>query len=376
MIILGINFTEFWTELVSTIVGMFTKIEPSYISFPGLGIKESIEINRIAITLPFGEGFPVYWYGIIITFGIICAFLYACWRAYNEKVKVDDLFDIAIYTVIFGVIGARLYYVFTKFENFKGENLIDTLKNICNLRDGGLAIYGGIICGCATIIVCCILKKINPLKVVDMAAPGVMIAQAIGRWGNFFNGEAYGGLVEKGSPLYFMRMGIISYNSIHDFPEIIDKGLIPEVHPAFLYESIWNIIGFTLITIFYRKKKFNGQVACMYLAWYGFGRMFIEGLRTDSLYVGIFRISQLVGLACFIIFGGLLIWGLIYSKRYNDEGFVSTSKVDPFLIPSTISLKEGWNLERAEIKAKKQAKAEAKAAAKAAKEEKNNGEDN
>ena len=349
---------------------------PSYITFPGFGIKEPMEIIREAFFLPFGEGFAVYWYGIIITIGIICAFIYACWRAYNEKVKVDDIFDIAIWTVIFGVIGARLYYVFTKFENFRGETIIDTLKNIFNLRDGGLAIYGGIICGCATIIVCCILKKINPLKVVDMAAPGVMIAQAIGRWGNFFNGEAYGGLVEKGSPLYFMRMGIISYNSIQDFPEIIDKGLIPEVHPTFLYESIWNIIGFTLITIFYRKKKFNGQVACMYLAWYGFGRMFIEGLRTDSLYVGIFRISQIVGLACFIVFGGLLIWGLIYSRRYNNEGFVSTSKVDAFLIPSTISLKEGWSLERAEIKAKKQAKAEAKAAAKAAKEEKNNGEDN
>ena len=318
----------------------------SQICFPGFGI-DVFNIERVAFNLPFGDGCPVYWYGIIITSGIIVAFLYACFRAYNEGVSVDDLTDIALWTVVCGVLGARLYYVFTKFSDYKTDSFIETIKNIFSFRDGGLAIYGGIICGCTAIIVCCIVKKITPFKVTDMAAPGVMIAQAIGRWGNFFNGEAFGGIVKEGSPLYFMRMGIISSNSISDF----GTREMVYVHPTFLYESLWNVCGFIIITLLYKKKKFNGQVSCMYLAWYGFGRMFIEALRTDSLYVGIFRISQLVGLACFIIFGALLIAGLIYSKRFDEEGYEPT-KLDKLLIPSIGSAKEAFLREKEENKAK------------------------
>ncbi len=344
----------------------------SQISFPGLGIG-IFDVNRVAFTLPFGDGFPVYWYGIIITSGIILAFFYAAYRAYNEGVKVDDLIDIALWTVVCGVVGARLYYVFTKFSDYKAGNFIDTMKNIFSLRDGGLAIYGGIICGCTAIIVCCIVKKITPLKVTDMAAPGVMIAQAVGRWGNFFNGEAFGGIVREGTPLYFIRMGIISDNSISDFGT---RNMV-YVHPTFLYESLWNIAGFVLITLLYKKKKFNGQVSCMYLAWYGFGRMFIEGLRTDSLYVGIFRISQLVGLACFVIFGGLLIWGLIYSRKFNFEGFVAEKKIDKWLVPNVGSAKEAYLLEKAEMKKAKEERIAKRAAKKAEKDKGNkDGENN
>lgn len=334
----------------------------SQISFPGFGI-DVFSVNRVAFTLPFGDGFPVYWYGIIITTGIILAFFYACYRAYNEGVLVDDLIDIALWTVVCGVLGARLYFVFTKFDMYKSDSFGETLKNIFSFRDGGLAIYGGIICGCAAIIICCLIKKINPLKVTDMAAPGVMIAQALGRWGNFFNGEAFGGIVEEGSALYFLRMGIISSNSISDFKTL----QMVYVHPTFLYESLWNIAGFVLITLLYRKKKFNGQVSCMYLAWYGFGRMFIEGLRTDSLYVGIFRISQVVGLACFIIFGALLVWGLIYTKRFNEEGY-ELKKFDKILVPSMENAKEAFLREREEMKAQ--------SAARKAKKENKNGNNN
>jgi phosphatidylglycerol:prolipoprotein diacylglycerol transferase len=317
----------------------------SQIAFPGFGI-DAFNVNRVAFTLPFGDGFPVYWYGVIITTGIILAFLYACYRAYNEGVSVDDLIDIALWTVVCGVMGARLYFVFTKFHLYKEDTFGATLKNIFSFRDGGLAIYGGIICGAAAIIAVCLIKKINPFKVTDMAAPGVMIAQALGRWGNFFNGEAFGGLVEEGSALYFMRMGLISSNTISDFNTL----QMVYVHPTFLYESLWNIIGFVFITLLYKKKKFNGQVSCMYLAWYGFGRMFIEGLRTDSLYVGNLRISQVVGLACVVIFGSILVWGLLYTQRYNDENY-EFKKIDKMLSPTICDAKEAFIREREERKA-------------------------
>ncbi len=290
-------------------------LSKTLVSFPGLGIGE-FEIDNVAIA--FGESFQIYWYGVIITLGIVTAFLYAAFRGKYEKVKVDDLIDVALWTVILGVVGARLYYVLTKLDNYipKPFNFIEFIKNIFNLRQGGLAIYGGIICGILGIVIATRIKKMNTIKLMDMVGPGVMIAQAIGRWGNFFNGEAFGGIVSESHPLYFMRMGLISPNSISDFSTYD----MVYVHPTFMYESLWNICGFILINILYKKKKFNGQIACMYLSWYGFGRMFIEGLRTDSLYIPgtAIRISQLVGAFCFIVFGGLLIAGLIYSKKFKD----------------------------------------------------------
>lgn len=299
---------------------MLTK---TIISFPGLGIEE-FTVDKIAFQI--GENFPVYWYGIIITLGIISAFLYAAYRCYFEKIKVDDLIDVGLWTVILGVIGARMYYVLTSLDRYIPEpfDFVELIKNILNLRNGGLAIYGGIICGILGIVIATKIKKMNTIKLMDMAGPGVMLAQSIGRWGNFFNGEAHGGVVAENSPLYFIRMGLL--------PNEDSNITTYFYHPTFLYESLWNIVGFIIINIFYKKKKFNGQVACMYLAWYGFGRMFIEGLRTDSLYVGPFRISQLVGAFCFIVFGALLICGLIYSKKYDDPE-AKLNKLDKILKP-------------------------------------------
>ena len=305
-------------------------LSKSIISFPGIGIGE-FELDNVAI--PFGDDFQVYWYGVIITLGIVLAFVYASFRAKYERIKVDDLIDVALWTVILGVIGARLYYVLTTLENYIPEpfNLGQFIKNIFNLRQGGLAIYGGIICGILGIVIATKIKKMNTIKLMDMAGPGVMIAQSLGRWGNFFNGEAFGGQVAEGHPLYFIRMGLISNNSFGDFGTTD----MVYVHPTFLYESLWNLVGFILINIFYKKKKFNGQIACMYLAWYGFGRFFIEGLRTDSLYIPgtEIRISQLVGILCFIVFGALLVAGLIYSRKFSDPN-AKLTKFDEIIKPS------------------------------------------
>ncbi len=296
------------------------------VSFPGIGIGD-FELDNVAFTI--GESFQVYWYGIIITLGIVLAFIYAAFRAKYEKIKVDDLIDVALWTVILGVIGARLYYVLTTLENYIPEpfNFGQFMKNIFNLREGGLAIYGGIICGMLGILISTKIKKMNTIKLMDMAGPGVMIAQSLGRWGNFFNGEAHGGVVAENSPLYFIRMGLL--------PNENSSSTMFYYHPTFLYESLWNLTGFILINIFYKKKKFNGQIACMYLAWYGFGRFFIEGLRTDSLYIPgtEIRISQLVGAICFIVFGGLLVAGLIYSKKFNNPD-TKLNKFEQLLKPS------------------------------------------
>lgn len=283
------------------------------VSFPGLGIDGG-SLDNVAFTLPFGEnGFSVMWYGVVIALGMLMAITYATYRCKQHGIKFDDLIDIAIFTILFGVIGARLYYVAFNPEGF------DTIGDIINIRSGGLAIYGGIIAGAITVAVVCVVKKISWRKLFDCAGPGVMLAQAIGRWGNFFNGEAYGKLVEEGHPLYFMRMGLISRNTYGDF----NTWDMVYVHPCFLYECIWNIVGFILINIFYKKKKFDGQIALYYIGWYGFGRMFIEGLRTDALFIGNsgIRVSQLLGFLLFAVSTALLIMGLVYVKKHPDSKF-------------------------------------------------------
>lgn len=268
------------------------------VSFPGLGIEE-FSFSRVAFSI-FGK--DIYWYGVIIMLGVIAAVIHAYVRSKREGIKVDDLLDLTIFIVFFGVLGARLYYVVTTL----GEGRYDSFIDVIAIWDGGLAIYGGIIAGAITIFAVSLIKKINVFRVLDMVGPGVMLAQAIGRWGNFANGEAFGYEVATTSPLYFLRMGVIS-----DFTGSAMK----YYHPTFLYESLWNILGFVIITLLYKKKKFNSQNALMYLCWYGFGRMFIEGLRTDSLYVGPFRISQVIGGLCFFVFGGLLVAGLILHSK-------------------------------------------------------------
>lgn len=286
------------------------------VSFPGLGIGE-FSVDRVAFHI---LGKPVYWYGVIIMLGIVAAFIHVIIRSKREGFTVDDVMDLGIFTVLFGVLGARLYYVVTTLDSHEYKTFLDVIA----IWEGGLAIYGGIIGGCAALVLTAARKKINPLKVMDAVAPGVMLAQAIGRWGNFMNGEAFGYEVAEGTALYPFRMGLISDythtgNEMHFY------------HPTFLYESVWNVVGFIIISFLYRKKKFNGQIALMYFAWYGFGRMFIEGLRTDSLYVGPFRISQVVGGVCFVAGVALIIAGMILVSKGKLDKWLTVRWAEPVL---------------------------------------------
>jgi len=277
------------------------------VSFPGLGIGE-ISFNKVAFSL-FGT-IEVRWYGIIMVTGIILAFLYAYYRSKHEGISFDDLLDYAIFTVISGIVGARLYYVITSGQKY-------TFGEIFAIWNGGIAIYGAIIGGATALLCVSLYKKIKWQKAFDMVCPGVMIGQIVGRWGNFFNGEAYGESPAADNLLYFMRM------------ELRHEGWTNSYicQPTFLYESLWNLVGFLIINALYKKKKYDGQVFLMYITWYGFGRMFIEGLRTDSLMVGTFRISQVVAFLCFVVGFALLVYlGVRASNRAKlaaAEGEVS-----------------------------------------------------
>ncbi len=284
------------------------------VSFPGLGIGE-FTMDKVALAFTiFGKPVEIRWYGIIITLGIILAILYALMRSKQEGISTDDLLDIGIFAIIFAIVGARIYYVLTYgISNFivhDAEGKVrawDSFVNIIAVWNGGIAIYGAIIAGGITVYLVCRHKKIKCTRAFDAIAPAVMIGQILGRWGNFVNGEAHGGIVNSSSPLYFLRMGLL--------PNEDSLTRMYYYHPTFLYESVWNLIGFLIINALYKKKKFDGQVFLEYITWYGFGRMFIEGLRTDSLYIGVFRVSQLVGFACFVVGGALLVRGLILAKR-------------------------------------------------------------
>ena len=268
------------------------------LSFPGINIDE-FSVDPVAFKI---GGMEVRWYGLIIVTAIILALGYCFMRAKHEGISSEDLIDMAIFSIIFSVIGARLYYVLMTLGDY------DSFLDVISIWNGGIAIYGAIIAGAITIYVVCRVKKISFLKAFDMASPALMMAQAIGRWGNFFNGEAYGQVIPEDSPLYFIRMGITPN-------EIPGSYGMAYVHPTFLYESLWNLIGFIIINALYKKKKFDGQVFLMYITWYGFGRMFIETLRIDSLYVGVFRISQVLAFACFVVGSIILIYKLSKARR-------------------------------------------------------------
>lgn len=298
------------------------------IAFPGLGI-EPFTLNKIIFSI---GGVEVRWYGLIITCGIILACWYAMFRGKrNEGIVSDDVLDIAIVTVLLGVLGARLYYVLTTLDKYEYNSIVDVIA----IWNGGLAIYGGIIGGCLGIVITCIVKKIRWQKLFDMAAPGVIIAQALGRWGNFFNGEAYGYAIGETTRFYFFNTEHILPSGEGTFFHTMRMGLSQTVgapltyyHPTFLYESLWNVIGFVLLNLLYKRKKFDGQIALCYFAWYGFGRMFIEGLRTDSLYIPgtTLRISQCVGLFCFVVAVLLMAVLLIWQRRRPELAWVGAPR--------------------------------------------------
>ena len=273
------------------------------ISFPGLGI-DSFNVGSIAFSV-FGR--DIAWYALIITFGIVCAFAYIWWRCREIDVNFDKLIDIGLPTVFFGILGARLFYVLTTLREGGYESIVDVFA----IWEGGLAIYGGLIAGALTVIVMTRLKRVPFMKFADCACPSLVLAQAIGRWGNFMNGEAFGAETD-----IFCRMGI--RNVLTGFQTIY-------VHPTFLYESLWNILGFTLLNLFYRHRKYDGQIFHLTFAWYGFGRMFIELLRSDSLYISSHhawytKISVLIGFGFFVGCTAYMIYKLLRIRHGKEQG--------------------------------------------------------
>ena len=268
------------------------------LSFPGLGIGE-FSVNSEAFSI-FGA--PIAWYALIICMGMLFAVSYVIYRSKQIGIDSEQVLDFALFVIPIGVLGARLYYVLMELDSF------NTIWEAFNIRNGGLAIYGGIIAGAITVFCVCKYKKIDFLAFADCVVPALIMAQAIGRWGNFMNGEAFGEITDS-----FLRMGIRNVNSIYTFGTYD----MVYVHPTFLYESLWNIIGFIGINIFYKHKKYDGQIFLMIFGWYGLGRMLIEGLRTDSLYLfnTNIRVSQALAGILFVVCTSLLIYLAV--KKYQ-----------------------------------------------------------
>ena len=247
----------------------------SEISFPSFGIT----INP---STGFSIGpLSIHYYGLIIATGLMLAVFYCSKRSYQFGIDEDTILDGVLWVTPVAIIFARLYYCIFSWKDYAADPI-----SILYIWKGGLAIYGGVIGAAIGIVVFSLVKKIKVGAVLDLTSIGFLIGQSIGRWGNFFNREAFGAETDS-----FLRMGLTHKVT----------GEITYFHPTFLYESMWNAAGFVLLHFLSKKRKFDGQIALGYLAWYGLGRTFIEGLRVDSLYWGNFRVSQLLAAAsCFI----------------------------------------------------------------------------
>ncbi len=248
------------------------------IDFPNLGIH----LGHVGKTISV-FGFEIAYYGIVIGLSVVAGILMAAHLAKKTGQDPDVYYDLAIYAVILSVIGARLYYVIFSWEYYKND-----LLSIFNLREGGLAIYGGVIAAVTTVAVYCKIKKLSFGVLVDTASPGLILGQIMGRWGNFFNREAFG---EYTDSLFAMRLPLDAVRSsdVTDMMrrniEVLDGINYIQVHPTFLYESLWNV-GVLLVMLWWRKyKKFDGEILLTYLFGYGVGRFWIEGLRTDQLLI-------------------------------------------------------------------------------------------
>lgn len=271
------------------------------LSFVNLGI--TIEHLPNSITL---FGFRIAFYGIIIGLGMLAGMAIACSDAKRRGQDPDLYLDFAIYAIIFSIIGARAYYVIFDWDSYK-----DNLLQIFNLRAGGLAIYGGVIAGALTLMIFTRIKKISFFSMADSGVLGLITGQIMGRWGNFFNCEAFGGYTEN---LLAMRIrkSLVNPSMISaelEQHQIVENGIAYiQVHPTFLYESVWNL-GVLLFMLWYRKKKkFEGEMLWIYFLGYGLGRVWIEGLRTDQLLIpgtGL-AVSQMLSAVMVLIAGSVL----------------------------------------------------------------------
>lgn len=264
------------------------------IDFPNIGIHLESVGDHITVF-----GFDIAYYGIIIGIGILVGLLIAVAEAKRTGQKEEDYYDLAIYAVIFAIIGARAYYVIFSWDMYK-----DDLLSILNIRQGGLAIYGGVIAAVITVLIFAKIKKLSAPLLMDTAGLGLVAGQMIGRWGNFFNREAFG---EYTDSLLAMRLPVDAVRSsditelMREHMETVDGVSYIQVHPTYLYESLWCMMVLIIMLLYRKHKKFDGEVFLVYLLGYGLGRVWIEGLRTDQLRLPV------VGLPVSQILAGVIV---------------------------------------------------------------------
>ena len=284
------------------------------IDFPNLGIHLPSVGDHITVF-----GFDIAFYGMIIGLGIMAGIFIAAAEAKKTGQKADDYFDLAVYAVIFSIIGARIYYVIFSWDAYK-----DDLKSILDIRGGGLAIYGGVIAAVITVLIFAKIKHLSAPLIFDTACPGLVAGQAIGRWGNFFNREAFGEYTDN---IMAMRLPVDAVRNsdvtalMEEHMQIVDGVSYIQVHPTFLYESLWCLMVLGIMIAYRRRKRFDGEVFLIYLLGYGLGRVWIEGLRTDQLLIpgtGL-PVSQILAGALVLSSVVLIIWnrrkGRLYQKR-------------------------------------------------------------
>lgn len=289
--------------------------------FPKLGL--SFDLDETAFSI---FGVDIKWYGLIITFGMLLAMIYGFSQMKKYGVDPDRAIDAVIGGVIGGIIGARAYYVIMNWENYRND-----IGSIFNLRNGGLAIYGGIIGAVLVGGLVARFRKVRLLPLLDVVSIGFLLGQGIGRWGNFTNQEAFGCNTDN---IFGMSSGKIQQwiMANGDSATLADGQTLyasQPVHPCFLYESVWCLLGFVLLVIFAKKiRRFDGQIFLIYAAWYGLERFFVEGLRTDSLMIGSLRVSQALAAVCVIASLILLVvFGLKVKRMGSDyQLYVNTEE--------------------------------------------------
>lgn len=287
---------------------MIETMNSTDIAFPNLGIYlENVPKNFSVF------GFHIAFYGLIIGIGVMAGILLAAREAKRTGQNPDDYWDFAIYAIIFSIVGARLYYVIFSWDNYKND-----LSSIFAIWQGGLAIYGAVIAAFLTLLVYTKVKKKSFWQMADTAVPGLVLGQIIGRWGNFMNREAFGdysdGLLAMALPIDAVRQHEITANH---WAHVAEGANYIMVHPTFLYESLWNLGVLTVLLLYRKHKKFEGEISLMYLAGYGIGRFFIEGLRTDQLLLPVIGlpVSQLLGIVAFAVCTIIII----ILKRYKKK---------------------------------------------------------
>lgn len=285
------------------------------LTFPGLGWE--LSINRVAFSV---GGFSIYWYGILFAVAFLAGVWYFHLRAKKAGIHPYDGLDVLLWAIVGGLVGARAYFVIFQWDMYK-----DDLMKIFAVREGGIAMYGGVIGAILVGWIACRVKKLPLRPMLDASLPGLLLAQSIGRWGNFFNMEAFGtntdlpwGMTSRTIQTYLTNMqSTLAAQGI-----TVDPSL--PVHPTFFYESMLDLLGFLVLAFLIApRRKYDGQVALWYMAWYGFCRAMVEGLRTDSLMWGSFRVSQVLGIVLFVLSTVLLVYFRAQMKKDPRPGYLS-----------------------------------------------------